>query len=679
MTRKAATQLEEAALWAEDVRHDRILPVAAVAQGKGELGVVSEVFAGEPLSSLLELAQAEGSPVPNPVALAIAVDMLEALTFIHETDDKQPTRFGGVCAESVLVGSDGHARLREIGMSAVAAATIPWANDPRRAAYRAPEALKLAAKQTPCSDVFSVGVVLWEMLAGEYLFEGKTRMAVQQTIRSGTIVRIDAKSGGTVDEAVADIIAKALQRDPDDRLATPAEMMEAIQATGQTAGAEQAVAEWVEKLAGETMAQRDDKLATAAEGGGEDEAEGEDRPSQDRASQPRRPPPPKRKGGDDGPAAPKPGGRPSPPRKSPEEEALMTGDFEVVALESEPPEAPDTPEEELDVSFSEPPPADEPSSPKPESSSEGDEPEDEEPKDEEPKDEEPEDEEPEDEEPKDEEPKDSDAGAAGPPPPVPPRPSGDGDEPSSPDAAAADEAPADDAADEDEEPEDDEPKDEGPEDEGPEDEEPKDQEPKDQEPKDQEPKDEEPKDDDEDIPSPFADEKKPADEPKDDKDRPAKPAAAAKAADKDDDEDDKPVAKAAPIALDALDGDDLLGTEPQPKSKTPLIIGVTVVALILIAVWAFSGGEETTSSTTAAPSAPTRAGTPPTATTSAAPETTSSAAEPGDDEDAGAEEEDAGAPVATTKPPVRPPSQPGKWPPKRPPKKPPTTFTPSDI
>ena len=118
VTRKAANQLEDAARWATDVKHERLLPILGVAPSKGEVGIVSSLFAGEPLSSLLELAQAAGEPLPKPVALSLAIDVLEALAVTHDADGKQDARFGGVCAESVVVGTDGHARLREIGVSA---------------------------------------------------------------------------------------------------------------------------------------------------------------------------------------------------------------------------------------------------------------------------------------------------------------------------------------------------------------------------------------------------------------------------------------------------------------------------------------------------------------------------------------------------------------------------------
>jgi serine/threonine-protein kinase len=89
-------------------------------------------------------------------------------------------------------------------------------------AYLAPE-LTYEAEPSARTDVFSVGVVLWEVLAGEKLFKGEDPLKVVRTIRSLEIPDLsDLRSD--LPERLRAIIRKALRRDPLARYGSSREM-----------------------------------------------------------------------------------------------------------------------------------------------------------------------------------------------------------------------------------------------------------------------------------------------------------------------------------------------------------------------------------------------------------------------------------------------------------------------
>ena len=96
------------------------------------------------------------------------------------------------------------------------------------AAYLAPERVA-GAPAVPASDLYSLGVVLFESLAGRKPHEGETALALALAIHMG-----DAPSLGELrpdlDPALVSVVDKALAHDPADRWASAAEMSEALRA-----------------------------------------------------------------------------------------------------------------------------------------------------------------------------------------------------------------------------------------------------------------------------------------------------------------------------------------------------------------------------------------------------------------------------------------------------------------
>jgi eukaryotic-like serine/threonine-protein kinase len=229
----AAGLIERVAQAAKAVRfldHTHILAPIQLIRSQTRLGVITQDVDGCTLSDLMGHASLRGEALPQAVALRIALDVLEGVITLHacEANAKRTTfACGGLTPDSVHIGKDGRARLIDPGVAGAAASLPFWGHDPVALAYTAPEQSGAEPAFNPSSDVFSIGVMLWEMLAGRTLFGGATAAETLEHLHKSIIPRVQRYQfvrGEPIAASVAQIVAHALQRDPELRYKTATEL-----------------------------------------------------------------------------------------------------------------------------------------------------------------------------------------------------------------------------------------------------------------------------------------------------------------------------------------------------------------------------------------------------------------------------------------------------------------------
>jgi len=201
-----------------------IVQVTDFFEETGEFFLVMEFVDGQDLSHLI---QSRGR-LPESEALPILRDVLSGLGYAHSQGlvhrDLKPS--------NVLVDKKGRARIMDFGISIMAGAeksltaagtTIgsPW--------YMSPEQILHPQRVDQRADVYALGIVLYEMLTGSVPFDGETDFVVKdQQLRSP--VRDPRDTVPEVSEGVAQIVVKAMAKDPADRFQSCAEFLAAIEA-----------------------------------------------------------------------------------------------------------------------------------------------------------------------------------------------------------------------------------------------------------------------------------------------------------------------------------------------------------------------------------------------------------------------------------------------------------------
>jgi serine/threonine-protein kinase len=211
------------------LQHPHIMSVLDSGESGGHLWFTMPYIEGESLRD--RLVRERQLPVPDAVRLtretALALDFAHRHGVVHR--DVKP--------ENILL-VDGQALVADFGIArALDAAGTPQLTETGMSigtpAYMSPEQAVGDKGIDARSDIYSLGTVLYEMLAGETPFAAPTAQATiaRRFTESPRPLRLVRE---TVPEAVAAAVARALAKSPADRFATAAEFARALDAPAET-------------------------------------------------------------------------------------------------------------------------------------------------------------------------------------------------------------------------------------------------------------------------------------------------------------------------------------------------------------------------------------------------------------------------------------------------------------
>ena len=218
------------------IRHPNVVEMLGViADEEGASALVMEWVDGVSLTALVEALAATGRRLPLDVVVGLARDILAGLDAAHEARGPEGESLEivhrDVSPQNVLVGFDGLARVIDFGVakSSVRQQQTIQGAIKGKLGYLAPEQLDGRCDRT--TDVFALGVVLWELLTGKRLRTASEIAPVLVEIFCGVVAKpsTHAPEAGPLDG----IVLRALRRDPEDRFATAREMAAALTAAVQ--------------------------------------------------------------------------------------------------------------------------------------------------------------------------------------------------------------------------------------------------------------------------------------------------------------------------------------------------------------------------------------------------------------------------------------------------------------
>jgi beta-lactam-binding protein with PASTA domain/predicted Ser/Thr protein kinase len=202
---------------AAGLSHPNIVSIYDRGQAEGTYYIAMEYLEGR---TLKELLVARG-PTPLAVAIDYARQILAALGFAHRNGivhrDIKP--------HNVVVAPDGRLKVTDFGIARAGASQMTETGSIiGTAQYLSPEQAK-GAPVTPASDIYSVGIVLSEMLTGSVPFTGDTPLEIAMKHLSAT-PEPPSEKRPEVPHELDSIVLRALAKDPADRYQS-AEAMDA--------------------------------------------------------------------------------------------------------------------------------------------------------------------------------------------------------------------------------------------------------------------------------------------------------------------------------------------------------------------------------------------------------------------------------------------------------------------
>jgi serine/threonine-protein kinase len=197
------------------LNHPGIVQVYDVGNDAGTAYIVEEFVSGQPLKELIQ-----GGPLPADRIIDIGVQVAKALDYAHQAGvvhrDVKP--------HNILVSPQGEAKLVDFGIALTAGVqSVTDAGSVFGTAhYLAPEQAR-GEPATPATDVYALGVVLYEMATGRLPFDGQTAVEIANKHLSSA-PEPPSLSNPTIHPRLEHAILHAMGKEPDKRPRSGAEL-----------------------------------------------------------------------------------------------------------------------------------------------------------------------------------------------------------------------------------------------------------------------------------------------------------------------------------------------------------------------------------------------------------------------------------------------------------------------
>jgi eukaryotic-like serine/threonine-protein kinase len=240
--RERASDPRFVAMFVEEARlsmalvHRNIVPVFDFGRAGDELFLAMELVDGPDLDAMLRHAREHGTRLDPMLVAYIALEACQALEHAHHAraadGTPRPLVHRDVTPRNVLVSRAGEVKLVDFGVATSEVAAGRDAGKVRGTpAYMAPEQARGQAVDGR-ADLFSLGLVMWEALAGRRAYEGRRQDELMAQARAAEVpplpTEIPGDVPGGIPEALRRIVARATAAQPADRFASARAMQLAL-------------------------------------------------------------------------------------------------------------------------------------------------------------------------------------------------------------------------------------------------------------------------------------------------------------------------------------------------------------------------------------------------------------------------------------------------------------------
>jgi eukaryotic-like serine/threonine-protein kinase len=219
--------LDEARLSAQ-LSHSNCVQVFDIGVRDDAYFIVMEFVDGANLKSIIASMQSRGRTFPIPAATYIAHEICKGLSYAHELTDRSGESLHlvhrDVSPPNVLITKHGEVKIVDFGLAKASSQLEP--SEPGiikgKFAYLSPEAA--LGEDVDCrTDIFAVGIILWELLASQRLFTGDSDVQILHKVQTAKVPSI-SQINRSVPPELERIVNRALARHRNERYSSAREL-----------------------------------------------------------------------------------------------------------------------------------------------------------------------------------------------------------------------------------------------------------------------------------------------------------------------------------------------------------------------------------------------------------------------------------------------------------------------
>jgi eukaryotic-like serine/threonine-protein kinase len=214
------------------LNHTNIVQVFDLGIADGTYFIVMEFVDGTNLKKIIQILGERNQRLPTEQAVYIALGVCQGLAHAHNKRDQEDNHLGivhrDISPPNVLMSREGEVKITDFGLAkAKSQAEI---TDPGvvkgKFGYLSPEAAN-GEDVDERTDIFAVGIVLWEMLAGRRLFLGKSDYDTLKLVQKADVPAL-SQFGRKVPRRLKEILTRSLSKDPKVRYQSAEQMGRAL-------------------------------------------------------------------------------------------------------------------------------------------------------------------------------------------------------------------------------------------------------------------------------------------------------------------------------------------------------------------------------------------------------------------------------------------------------------------
>ena len=236
--------------------HPNIAQVYDFGRIRGIYYIAMELVSGFDVRKLLRYASRANEAIPLGVVMSILGELCDALDHAHNFVDESGSRLDivhrDISPSNLIVAQTGHLKVIDFGIAKASSRQLHTESGKVKGklGYMSPEAA-LGLNSGPVSDMFSTGVVAWELITASPLFTTRTDMETMARIREGTIAP-PSYHNPTCPPELDQLILASLEREPRARLSSAASFRAGLDDIAQRNAipiSARSVVEWVSRFA----------------------------------------------------------------------------------------------------------------------------------------------------------------------------------------------------------------------------------------------------------------------------------------------------------------------------------------------------------------------------------------------------------------------------------------------